>query len=101
MANIMFKKGSYSDFKTKVLEPKNIVDGALYLTEDEGSLYLGKVVDGVKSVKRIQGSVVFYEDDLTFIGEVVNQPPYSSDLIYFISKDNALIRWDADKSKWV
>ena len=101
MANIMFKKGSYSDFKTKVLEPKNIVDGALYLTEDEGSLYLGKVVDGVKSIKRIQGSVVFYEDDLTFIGEVVNQPPYSSDLIYFISKKNALIRWDAVNSKWV
>lgn len=101
MANIMFKKGSYSDFKTKVLEPKNIVDGALYLTEDEGSLYLGKVVDGVKSVKRIQGSVVFYEDDLTFIGEVVNQPPYSSDLIYFISQKNALVRWDAINSKWV
>lgn len=101
MANIMFKKGSYSDFKTKVLEPKNIVDGALYITEDEGSLYLGKVVDGVKSVKRIQGSVVFYEDDLTFIGEVIKQPPYSSDLIYFISKDNALIRWDETKSKWV
>jgi hypothetical protein len=30
-----------------------IEDGALYLTEDEGGLYLGKVVDGTKSVQRI------------------------------------------------
>lgn len=91
MANeILFKKGSYSDFKTKVLTDNKAVEGALYLTEDEGGLYLG--LNG-GTVKRIQGSVIFYESVLDFQNNV--EPPYSSDVIYFISNSNALIRWDA------
>ena len=36
MANILFKKGSYSNFKANVLDKTNAVTpGALYLTEDE------------------------------------------------------------------
>jgi hypothetical protein len=50
MANILFKKGSYNDFKSRVLGiaedgtqgTSAVVEGALYLTEDEGGLYLGK-----------------------------------------------------------
>lgn len=91
MANeILFKKGSYVDFKDKVLTDNKAIEGALYLTEDEGGLYLG--LNG-GAVKRIQGSVIFYEDVLDFQTNV--EPPYSSDVIYFISKSNALIRWDA------
>jgi hypothetical protein len=53
MANIVFKKGSYNNFKTSILDKNAIEDGALYLTEDEGGLYLGKVEGTTKSVKRI------------------------------------------------
>jgi hypothetical protein len=96
MANILFKKGSYNDFKTKILaDKKSIVDGALYLTEDEGGLYLGKntttgTTEG--TLTRIQGSVIIYESVNAFTNSV--QPPYSSDVIYFITANNALIRWD-------
>ena len=96
MANILFKKGSYNEFKSKVLTNNQATEGALYLTEDEGGLYLG--LNG-GTVKRIQGSVIFYEDDLKFVGDVIDNPPYSSDVIYFISASNALIRWNG--TKWV
>lgn len=115
MANIAFKKGSLVDFEEKVLGQKrkydgnqqfigyeqvtaNITEGTLYLTEDEGGLYLG--VSNTE-VKRIQGSVVFYEEALTFKAEVVERPPYSPDVIYFISDSNALIRWDETNTKWI
>lgn len=107
MANILFKKGNYELFEKNVLGitrikdsegkvtgfeqgPKNIQEGALYLTEDEGGLYLGT---SSTTVKRIQGSVIFYEDTLKFKEEVIDIPPYRSDVIYFISSDNALVRW--------
>ena len=93
MANLLFKRGSYNDFKTKVLGGK-AVDGALYLTEDEGSLYVGKS-DG--SVLRVQGTVHQYADLKEFGASVT--PPYSTDVIYFIANKNALIRWNG--STWV
>jgi hypothetical protein len=96
MANILFKKGSYADFKTKVLDPKAAVEGALYLTENDGGLYIGK---SDKTVQRIQGSVVFWPDLVTF-SENVN-PPYATDVIYFLAKENSLIRWDDTNKKWI
>lgn len=120
MANILFKKGNYELFEKNVLGitrikdnegkvtgfeqgPKNIQEGALYLTEDEGGLYLGT---SSSTVKRIQGSVIFYEDTLKFKEEVIDVPPYRSDVIYFISSDNALVRWVDESSnpnlgRWV
>ena len=120
MANILFKKGNYELFEKNVLGitrlkdsegkvtgfeqgPKNIQEGALYLTEDEGGLYLGT---SSTTVKRIQGSVIFYEDTLKFKEEVIDVPPYRSDVIYFISSDNALVRWVDESSnpnlgRWV
>jgi hypothetical protein len=41
MANLLFKKGSYADFKAKVLEANQVAEGAIYFTEDEGGLYVG------------------------------------------------------------
>lgn len=99
MANILFKKGSYSNFKANVLDKTNAVTpGALYLTEDEGGLYIGT---STSSVKRIQGSVIFYDNILNFKEGVIDNPPYSRDVIYFIVDDNALIRWDESKSQWI
>lgn len=93
MANLLFKKGSYNDFKTKVLGGKAVA-GTLYLTEDEGGLYLGKS-DG--SVTRIQGTVHQYATLKDFGASVT--PPYSTDVVYFIADKNALVRWDG--SNWI
>ena len=95
MAKLLFKKGSYSDFKSKVVTGNKAVEGALYLTEDEGGLYVGLNGGGVK---RIQGSVLFFNTLAEFTAEIA--PPYSTDVIYFIAENNALVRWTGDETKW-
>ena len=97
MANILFKKGTYSEFKNNILtNTSNIVDGALYLTTDEGGLYLGVQNDeGVKSVTRIQGSLLYFNSLKEFQDSVA--PPYSTDVVYLIAEDNALVRWTGTK----
>lgn len=97
MANIVFKKGSYNNFKTSILDKNAIEDGALYLTEDEGGLYLGKVEGTTKSVKRIQGSVLYFESLAEFTSKIA--PPYSQDVLYFIADKNSLVRWDG--AQWI
>lgn len=92
MAELLFKKGSFADFKEKV---KVATEGALYLTEDEGGLYIGKK-DG--TTQRIQGSVIMC-DNIHDVVEKVGNPPYSTDVIYFDAEDNALVRWNG--TKWV
>lgn len=95
--SILFKKGSYNDFKTNVLASgKKAIPGALYLTEDDGGLYIGK---SDQTVQRIQGSVVFWPN-ITEFGEKVT-PPYSEDVIYFLVEQNSLIRWDGTNGKWI
>lgn len=91
--NIAFKKGSYEAFQ-EALAKKSIQAGALYLTENEGCLYLGT---GNNTVKRIQGSVVFY-DTITDFTTLV-EPPFSTDVIYYIVNDNALIHWNLTKTE--
>lgn len=112
MSNILFRKGSYNEFKTKVLgydtetqqfsKPKFIDEGALYFTEDEGGLYLGVSVPNVGSegthldVKRIQGSLLYFDTLEAFENEVA--PPYDTNVIYFIGDKNTLARYDG--SEW-
>lgn len=98
MADLLLKKGSYDSFKLNVFDPekniKNAVEGALYFTEDEGGLYLGKAD---KTVVRIQGTVHQY-DTLKDFAEGT-QPPYSKDIVYFIADKDALVRWNG--TAWV
>ena len=65
-ANVSFKKGTYQEFEQKVLGrtrttsssdngrysytqgTKHIEEGVLYLTEDEGGLYLGLANNEIK-----------------------------------------------------
>lgn len=98
MADLLLKKGSFDEFKLKVFDPennvKNAVEGALYFTEDEGGLYLGKAD---KTVVRIQGTVHQYETLKDFTSEIT--PPYSKDVIYFIADKDALVRWNG--TTWV
>lgn len=93
MAKLLFKKGSYDEFKSKVLDTGVSVDGALYLTEDEGGLYLGTGT----APKRISGSVLFFASLDEFEQGV--KPPYSTDVIYFLADRDALVRWNG--TRWI
>ena len=94
MADLLLKKGLYNEFKTKVLDSVNAIEGALYFTEDEGGLYLGR---SDKTVVRIQGTVHQYETLTDFTTN--NRPPFSTDIVYFIADRDALIRWNGQA--WV
>lgn len=94
MAQILFKKGVFADFNSKVVANNQAVDGALYLTTDEGGLYLG--LDTGK-VKRISGSVIWYPNLAKFEDSV--KPPYSTDVIYFLADSNSLVRYNG--TKWI
>lgn len=98
MANLNFKWGLHGSLPASVAEGDV---GALFFTKDEGSLYLG--VEAGKAPKRIQGVVQHYDSTTDFANAV--KPPYSSDVIYYIADEGALIRWDAaannNKGKFV
>lgn len=93
--NLMFRKGSWNELQTlKTTHPEKIQNGTLFFTYDEGDLYLGHNGDLV----RIQGSIHQYADLTSFAANV--QPPYSSDVVYFIADKNALLRYD-DAEGWI
>ena len=94
MANLLLKKGSYAEFKSKILDTNAATEGALYFTENEGGLYIGKS-DG--SVQRIQGTLHQYATLTDFVAN--EAPPYSQDVVYFIADKNALVRWDG--TQWI
>lgn len=94
MAKILFKKGTWANLQANVINGSRAVDGALYLTEDEGGLYLGK---SNGTVKRISGSVLYFSTLDEFSQKV--QPPYSTDVIYFLADRDALVRWNG--TEWV
>lgn len=92
---LLFKKGSYADLKANVITNNKATEGAFYVTEDEGCLYLGQTGG---TLKRIQGSVLFFDTLTRFENEVVKAPPYSTDVIYFVAAENALVRYTG--SEW-
>lgn len=94
MAKILFKKGTWANLQANVINGSKAVDGALYLTEDEGGLYLGK---SNGTVKRISGSVLYFSTLDEFSQNV--QPPYSTDVIYFLADRDALVRWNG--TEWI
>ena len=99
MSNLLFKKGTYDGLKALELASK-IENGTIYFTADEGGLYIG-AGDAQKAV-RIQGSVLYFDTVQDFFDKT--EPPYSSDVLYFIAKSvnadgteelwNALLHWD-------
>lgn len=94
MANLTFKKGTYSALQTKIAAGNTFAEGALYFTTDEGGLYLG---NGTKNLTRIQGSVLYFNSLDEFTKKT--KPPYSTDVLYFIAASNALVRWTG--SEWI
>lgn len=89
MANVLFKKGLVQNLANVTGQ-----EGTFYLAEDERSLYFGK---SGGAIERIQGSVLVFNSLAEFTSGT--KPPYSTDVIYFIANENALVRWDG--SKWV
>ena len=89
---VLFKKGLVGNLKPLMASGGS--EGTFYLAEDERSLYFG-----TKSgkIERIQGSVLYFDTLAQFTAGT--QPPYSTDIIYFIASDNALVRWDG--AKWI
>lgn len=67
--------------------------GAIYVTKDEGSIYLG-TTSGQAPV-RLQGTVQYFATLTDWQAAI--KPPYSEDVIYYIANQNALVRWDATK----
>lgn len=97
MAELLFKKGLHANLAAAAKKA-----GTLYVTTDEKCLYLD--VSDTERI-RLQGSVLYYSTLEEFYKN--EQPPYSTDVIYFIEKDNegnqfnALMRWNAATSEWI
>lgn len=97
MAELLFKKGLHASLAAAAKKA-----GTLYVTTDEKCLYLD--VSDTERI-RLQGSVLYYSTLEEFYKN--EQPPYSTDVIYFIEKDsegnqfNALMRWNAATSEWI
>lgn len=90
MANLNFKWGLHRNLPTSLTEEQI---GSLFFTTDESSLYLG--VEAGKKPQRIQGVVQYYENLTQFKSDVL--PPYSSDIIYYIASESALVKWSGEK----
>lgn len=90
MSNLNFKWGLHES----LVKMTSSEVGAIYFTKDEGGLYLG--VDANKAPKRVQGVVQYYADLSAFKAEVL--PPYSSDVIYYIASEGALVKWKEKKA---
>lgn len=86
MANVMFKRG----LSTKLPTGSNIVDGAFYLTTDTNHLYIGKDVDGTKSLAKINGNI-HSVTSLPTTGEAGE--------FYYLPGQNILAYYD--NGKWV
>ena len=94
MAELLFKKGLHANLAAATKKA-----GTLYVTTDEKCLYMD--ISDTERI-RLQGSVLYFETLEQFYNNV--QPPYSTDVIYFIEKAedgtqfNALMRWRPDTS---
>lgn len=93
MANVMFKQGSCKALQA-IKKDKKATEGTFYVTTDEGGLYLGL---DTGEVKKIAGSILYFDNLDEFTKKVA--PPYSTDALYFIADENALVRYDG--TKWV
>ena len=89
--NLNFKWGLHANLPDGT-SGKRVEVGTLYFTKDEGGLYLG--VAETQKPKRIQGVVQYYADLTQFKTDVV--PPYSTDVIYYIASENALVKWTGE-----
>ena len=89
MSNLLFKWGNHGSLPSSITADDV---GTLFFTKDEGGLYVG--IESGKAPKRIQGVVQYYANLDQFKTDVL--PPYSSDVIYYIASEDALVKWTGE-----
>lgn len=91
MALLNFKMGNWS---TKFIDTTQtpIVPGTVYITKNEGGMYVD--TDDNKRI-RISGDIIQYES----VGDPKIKPPFSTDVLYYFIKENALMKWNG--TTWV
>lgn len=87
MAMVQFKCGEYNGFKAL----KSYEQGTIYVTTDEQGIYFAK--DNNTAVKL--GNIITYDTLKGFTDST--KPPYSSDVFYYITESNALIKYNGTK----
>lgn len=96
MANLNFRWGSYADFKTQILDKDGAVkNGTIYVAthdSEDGHNGVSMFIGNNGKAERVQGTVLYFESLNEFATHT--SPPYSSDVIYFLAQENALVRWD-------
>ena len=94
MALVQFKKGLLSQ-----LPIGNAVDGALYITTDEGGIYLG---NSDKSLKRLGDFIVHDNVDALNTWKTSHgEAKMSEQAMHYAKAENVLARWDATNKRWI
>lgn len=87
MALLKFKKGQYANL------PSTKSEGTVYITTDEKAMYVD-----ISNTERIRiGQIV----ELTSTEWANTKPPYDSNVFYYLTDKNALIKWNAEAEDWI
>ena len=86
MASVNFKRGLLSQL------PVGLTDGTIYITTDEGAMY---VDTGNKRVRLGDFIPVNTINDLPVAGHAYETA------VYYVKENNILARWDATNARWV
>lgn len=95
MADLLkFKRGVYKDL------PENRVAGTIYVTTDEGAMYVDLATGTSSTAERIRiGETIQFADKAAFAEYLeATAPPYDTRAFYYIIGENALLKWVADGS---
>lgn len=95
MADLLkFKRGVYKDL------PENRVAGTIYVTTDEGAMYVDLATGTSSTAERIRiGETIQFTDKAAFADYLeATAPPYDTRAFYYIIGENALLKWVADGS---
>ena len=108
--SLLFRQGKLENLNK--IAATNDTLGTVYITTDEGGMYIDTLVNDAPSRVRIQGSVLYFDDLENFVETM--KPPFSEDVLYFIAKStsvvngqpttkewNALMRWDPVNEKFI
>lgn len=87
MAMVQFKCGEYSGFKAL----QSYEQGTIYVTTDEQGIYFAK--DANTAVKL--GNIITFATLADWKTAIT--PPYNADVFYYITNDNALIKFNGSK----
>lgn len=91
MANVLFKRGSYKQLPAS----GSAVNGAIYMTEDEGGIYLG-LQDG--ALKRMGDYVLLNTQEELRAYDLTNVGEYT---MFYVKNDNILCRYDLTDKKFI